>query len=77
MLEMGEGDEDATGSERQHQPELSRVESAEQREPVKNEFEIDLTDKAEDDTARISRVTRVMQDMARQISLDPGDSTEL
>ncbi|WP_298817584.1 conjugal transfer protein TraG [uncultured Roseibium sp.] len=70
-------DEDPTGSERQHQPELSRFEPAEQREPVKNEFEIDLTDETVDDNARTSRMTRVMQGVARQVSLDPGDGMEL
>ncbi|MBN9673717.1 conjugal transfer protein TraG [Roseibium aggregatum] len=70
-------DEDPTGSERRHQPELSRFEPAELREPVKNEFEIDLIDETEDDTARTSRMTRVMQGVARQVSLDPGDGMEL
>lgn len=70
-------DEDPTGSERRHQPELSRIEPAEQREPIKNEFEIDLTDETEDDNARTSRMTRVMQGVARQVSLDPGDGMEL
>jgi type IV secretion system protein VirD4 len=75
--EMAGEDEDPTGSERRHQPELSRFEPAEQREPVKNEFEIYLTDEADDDTARTSRMTRVMQGVARQVSLDPGDGMEL
>ncbi|WFE89841.1 conjugal transfer protein TraG [Roseibium porphyridii] len=70
-------DEDPTGSERRHQPELSRFEPAEQREPIKNEFEIDLTDETEDDNARTSRMTRVMQGVARQVSLDSGDGMEL
>lgn len=70
-------DEDPTGSERRQQPELSRFEPAEQREPIKNEFEIDLTDETEDDNARTSRMSRVMQGVARQVSLDPGDGMEL
>lgn len=73
---MGE-DEDPTGSERRHQPELNRAEAVEQKEPVKNEFEVDLTDDYEDDTARTSRMIRVMQGVARQVSLDPGDGMEL
>jgi type IV secretion system protein VirD4 len=77
MPELVKEDEDPTGSERRHQPELSRVEPVQQREPVKNEFEIDLMDDADDDTARTSRVTRVLQGVARQVSLDPGDGMEL
>ena len=73
---LGE-DEDPTGSERRHQPELSRVEPVDEKKPVENEFEIDLTDDTEDDTARTSRMTRVMQGVARQVSLDPGDGMEL
>lgn len=75
--ERVEDDEDPTGSERRHQPELSRFKPAEQKEPVKNEFEIDLTDDTEEDTARTSRMTRVMQGVARQVSIDPGDGMEL
>ncbi len=75
--ELVEEDEDPTGSERRHQPELSRVEPVEEKKPIENEFEIDLTDEAEDDTARTSRMTRVMQGVARQVSLDPGDGMEL
>ena len=70
-------DEYPTGSERRHQPELSRVEPVDGKKPVENEFEIDLTDDTEDDTARTSRMTRVMQGVARQVSLDPGDGMEL
>lgn len=77
MPELVKEDEDPTGSERRHQPELSRVEPVQQREPVKNEFEIDLMDDADDDTARTSRMTRVLQGVARQVSLDPGDGMEL
>ncbi|WP_346907161.1 conjugal transfer protein TraG [uncultured Roseibium sp.] len=77
MPELVKEDEDPTGSERRHQPELSRVEPVQQREPVKNEFEIDLMDDADDDTARTNRMTRVLQGVARQVSLDPGDGMEL
>lgn len=73
---LGDG-EDPTGSERRHQPELSGVETVDEKKPVENEFEIDLTDEAENDTARTSRMTRVMQGVARQVSLDPGDGMEL
>jgi type IV secretion system protein VirD4 len=34
-------------------------------------------DDADDDTARTSRMTRVLQGVARQVSLDPGDGMEL
>lgn len=70
-------DEDATGSERRHQPELNRVGLEEEATSVKNEFEIDLMDDAEDATARNSRMTKVMQSVERQVSLDSGDGMEL
>jgi type IV secretion system protein VirD4 len=70
-------DDDPTSSERRQQPELNRVRPAEKKGPVENEFEIDPADDAEDDAARNSRLTRVMQGVARQVSLDPGDGMEL
>jgi type IV secretion system protein VirD4 len=38
---------------------------------------IDLADETEDDAARNSRMNRLMQGVARQVSLDPGDGMEL
>ncbi|AQQ03906.1 conjugal transfer protein TraG [Roseibium algicola] len=75
--EMAAQDEDPTGSERRHQLELNRVEPVKEKAPSENEFEVDLTDDSEDDTARTSRMTRVMQGVARQVSLDSGDGMEL
>ncbi|TXL72387.1 conjugal transfer protein TraG [Vineibacter terrae] len=71
------GDEDPTESERRQQPELSRVKPVEKKAPIENEFEIGLADEAEDDAARNSRMNRLMQGVARQVSLDPGDGMEL
>ena len=71
------GDEDPTESERRQQPELSRVNPVEKTAPIENEFEIGLADDAEDDAARNSRMNRLMQGVARQVSLDPGDGMEL
>ena len=71
------GDEDPTNSERRQQPELSRVRLVEKKAPIENEFEIDFTDEAEDDAARNSRMNRLMQGVARQVSLDPDDGMEL
>ncbi|MCW2109477.1 conjugal transfer protein TraG [Bradyrhizobium elkanii] len=70
-------DEDPTDSERRQQPELNRVEPVEMKAPLENEFEIGLADDAEDDTVRNSRMNRLMQGVARQVSLDPGDGMEL
>jgi type IV secretion system protein VirD4 len=70
-------DEDPTDSERRQQPELNRVEPVEKKAPLENEFEIGLGDDAEDDTAHNSRMNRLMQGVARQVSLDPGDGMEL
>jgi type IV secretion system protein VirD4 len=71
----GSDDEDTTSSEQRRQPELARVVEAHEQPP--NEFEIYLIDDSEDDVARTSRMTRTMQGVARQVSLDPNDSMEL
>ncbi|WP_448954886.1 conjugal transfer protein TraG [Labrys neptuniae] len=71
------GDEDPTESERRQQPELSRVKPVEKKAPIENEFEIGLADDAEDDGARNSGLNRLMQGVARQVSLDPNDGMEL
>jgi type IV secretion system protein VirD4 len=70
-------DDDPTESERRRQPELSRVKPVEKKEPIENEFEIGLIDDDEDDAARNSRMNRLMQGVARQASLDPGDGMDL
>ena len=71
-------DEDPTESERRHQPELNRVQPVEKKPPVENEFEIDVErDEDEDTAARNRRMTRMMQGVARQVSLDPNDGMEL
>lgn len=71
-------DEDPTESERRLQPELNRVKPVEKKEPIENEFEIDPSDDGDDDDAvRNRRLTRLMQGVARQVSLDPNDGMEL
>ncbi|MBZ7921512.1 conjugal transfer protein TraG [Ensifer adhaerens] len=71
-------DEDPTESERRHQPELNRVQPVEKKPPVENEFEIDVErDEDEDAAARNRRMTRMIQGVARQVSLDPNDGMEL
>ena len=72
-----ESDDDPTESERRRQPELSRVKPIEKKEPIENEFEIGMADDDEDDAARNSRMNRLMQGIARQASLDPGDDMNL
>lgn len=74
---VGDGDdEDSTGSEKRRQPELSRTVTVE-KTPIENEFEIDPVDDEQDDTARLSRMNRLVQGIARQVSLDPKDGMEL
>ncbi|MER8517467.1 conjugal transfer protein TraG [Mesorhizobium sp. M1060] len=68
-------DDDTTDSERRRQPELSRVEQV-VKPSTGNEFEIDLDD-VEDEVARNRRLTRLMQGVARQASLDPGDGVDM
>ncbi|MAM11207.1 conjugal transfer protein TraG [Manganibacter manganicus] len=70
-------DEDTTDSERRLQPELSRAKPVEKKEPIANEFEIELPDDAEEDAVRNRRMLRQMQGVARQVSLDPNDGMEL
>ncbi|MFG1266051.1 conjugal transfer protein TraG [Xanthobacter aminoxidans] len=77
LLVEGSDDEDTTGSEQRRQPELARVETVEALQQVRNEFEIDLVDDSDEDVARAGRMARVMQDVARQVSLDPNDGMEL
>ncbi len=72
-----QGDEDPTESERRHQPELNRVTPVEKKAPISNEFEIDLPDETDEDAVRNSRLSRVMQGVARQVSLDPDDGMDL
>ena len=74
----GQGDdEDPTGSERRHQPELNKAGTVEKKTPIDNEFAADFGDDEEDDSARMSRMNQVMQGVARQVSLDPNDGMDL
>ena len=82
LLESGSvpdaADDDPTESERRQQPELNRVKPVEKKPPVENEFEIDVERDDDDDVAaRNRRMTRMMQGVARQVSLDPNDGMEL
>ena len=69
-------DEDTTESERRRQPELARAEPV-VKPSTQNEFEIDRLDDIEDEVARNRRLTRLMQRVARQASLDPGDGVDM
>lgn len=70
-------DEDPTGSDRRHQPELDKAKTVEKKEPIDNEFAPDPADDMEDHAARVGRMNQIMQGVARQASLDPGDDMEL
>jgi type IV secretion system protein VirD4 len=71
-------DGDPTGSERRLQPELHRQQLVQSATPLENEFDIDLPDDTDDDNAtRNRRLARLMQGVARQVSLDPNDGMEL
>lgn len=74
---VSEEEEDTTQSERRRQPELARVRPVEKKVPIDNEFEFDPVDDVDDDAARNSRMSHLMQGVARQISLDPNDGMEL
>ena len=77
VVGTAEEDEDPTESERRRQPELSRVKPVEKKEPIENEFEIDPPDEMEEEATRNRRMARLMQGVARQVSLDPNDGMEL
>ena len=70
-------DEDTTDSERRLQPELSRAKPMEKKEPIANEFEIELPDESDEDATRNRRLIQQVQGVARQVSLDPNDGMEL
>ncbi|AEH87246.1 conjugal transfer protein TraG [Mesorhizobium opportunistum] len=75
---LGQGDGDPTGSERRLQAELNRAQAVEKAAPIENEFEMGPDDDADDDDAiRNRRLARLMQGVARQVSLDPDDGMEL
>ncbi|KLK91917.1 conjugal transfer protein TraG [Microvirga vignae] len=76
-LERAGQDEDPTESERRHQPELSRVKPIAKKAPIENEFEIDPADDTDQEATRNRRLTRLMQGVARQVSLDSNDGMEL
>jgi len=71
-------DGDPTESERRLQPELNRAPAVEKATPIDNEFELNPVDESDDDDAvRNRRLARLMQGVARQVSLDPDDGMEL
>jgi len=69
-------DEDPKNADRRKQPELSQ-ETIEKREPIENEFALDPADELEEDAPRIGRMNDLMQGLAQQASLDPGDDLGL
>jgi type IV secretion system protein VirD4 len=70
-------DDDPTESEKRRQPELARAKLVE-KAPIANEFDFDAAaDDAEDDAVQNRRLARVMQGVARQVSMNPKDGMEL
>lgn len=51
--------------------------AVEKKAPINNEFAADFGDDEADDSARMNRMNRVMQGIARQVSLDPNDGMDL
>ncbi|TPL12846.1 conjugal transfer protein TraG [Mesorhizobium sp. B2-4-11] len=76
---LQQGDGDPTGSERRLQAELNRAQAVERAAPIENEFDMGQDDDADDDddAVRNRRLARLMQGIARQVSLDPDDGMEL
>ena len=76
MLQQDDGD--PTGSERRLQAELNRAQAVEKAAPIENEFDMEPDDDADDhDAVRNRCLARLMQGVARQVSLDPDDGMEL
>ncbi|MER9963267.1 conjugal transfer protein TraG [Mesorhizobium sp. M0045] len=73
----GNSDGDPSESDRRLQPELERAGAVEKAVSIDNEFEIEPADDGDDDATRNRRLARLMQGMARQVSLDPDDGMEL
>ncbi|MGY3404763.1 hypothetical protein ACVWZV_000876 [Bradyrhizobium sp. GM5.1] len=69
-------DEDPKSADRRRHPELDR-DIVEKKEPLDNEFASDLADELDEDVPRIRRMNDMMQGVARQASLDPGDELGL
>jgi type IV secretion system protein VirD4 len=69
-------DEDPKTADRRRQPELDQ-ETARKNQPIDNEFSLDPTDELEEDAPRVGRMNDLMQGLARQASLDPGDDLGL
>jgi type IV secretion system protein VirD4 len=65
-------DEDPKNADRRKQLELSQ-DAVEKKEPIENEFALDPVDDMEEDAPRIGRMNDLMQGLAQQASLDPGD----
>ncbi|MDA9473387.1 conjugal transfer protein TraG [Bradyrhizobium sp. CCBAU 65884] len=68
--------EDPKTADRRQQPELA-CDPVERRETLDNEFASEFADELEEDAPRIGRVNDMMQGVARQASLDPGDNLGL
>ncbi|WP_430641331.1 type IV secretory system conjugative DNA transfer family protein [Bradyrhizobium forestalis] len=68
--------EDPKTADRRQQPELARSGVA-RREPLDNEFVSEFADELEEGAPRIRRMNDMMQGVARQASLDPGDDLGL
>jgi len=70
-------DDDPGASDRRRQPELDGMKPVEKKEPLDNEFSPDSADDLEEDAPRVRRMNEIMQGVARQASLDPGDDLGL
>ncbi|MCK1627892.1 conjugal transfer protein TraG [Bradyrhizobium sp. 160] len=68
--------EDPKTADRRRQPELAR-DNVEKKELLDNEFASDFVDELDEDAPRIRRMSEMMQGVARQASLDPGDDLGL
>ncbi|MDW9658525.1 IncP-type conjugal transfer protein TraG [Sinorhizobium meliloti] len=75
--DQAQDDQDPTASERRQQPEMNVTQTVEKKGPIDNEFDYEPQEDTDEDAARNRRMTRLMQGVARQVALDPGDGMEL
>jgi hypothetical protein len=66
-------DENPKNTGRRKQPELCQG-IVEKQAPIENEFALDQVDDREEDAPRIGRINDLMQGLAQQPSLDPGEA---
>ena len=72
----GQSDDETDRIERRRQPELNKAGTVEKKAPIDKQVRR-FGDDEEDDSARMSRMNRVMRGVARQVLARPNDGMDL